>query len=426
MNTFTYTAFNSRGKLFRGSVQEKTWTQAIRRVKEMGLFPTSVKERPRRALAEKVKPAAKQASTAPRPGQAFWFIARIPLTLLTGFTRQMATLLEAGIPIVRALRSIEQQEENRSLRTILRQVIAEIEGGSTFSEALARHPRVFTRLYVNMIVAGETAGMLESTLARLADFMERSHKIHARIVSALFYPASVIAVAMGILMVLAVFVVPKFKEVFGDLTGGAPLPAFTESLLDSAQFMKSHLLSLLGGVAILVVAFKMIRATTAGRNGLDRLKLKLPIIGRIVRKAAIGRFARTLGTMLENGVPVLQALAIARETASNALFAQAIQQTHDRIKEGDTLVSPLQASGVFPATVISMIDAGEQTGAVPAMLLKVADGCDDDVDNNIASALSLLEPALIIFLAVIVGSIVIALFLPLVNFDPGAGAKPGE
>lgn len=418
MSTFAYIAFDSKGKLFRGRIQEKSWTQAIRRVKEMGLFPTSVKEKPRAALPERFKSTSYK--TPVRQPLAL-LGSHIGARTMIAFTRQLATLLEAGIPIVRALRSIEQQEENRKLRVVLREVIAEIEGGSTFSEALTRHPKIFSRLYVNMIVAGETAGMIESTLARLADFMERSHKIHARIVSASFYPAAVMFVAMGILIVLAVFVVPKFREVIGDLTGGTNLPAFTEFVLGSTQFIKSHLLQLFGLAVSAVLGFKMVSGTRAGHSRIDRLKLKLPVFGRIVRKAAIGRFARTLGTMLQNGVPVLQALVIARETASNALFARAIQQAHDRIKEGDTLAAPLHDSGVFPATVISMIDVGEQTGALPEMLLKVAETCDEDVDNNIASALSLLEPALIIFLAVVVGSIVVALFLPLVNPDIGGG-----
>ncbi len=432
MNTFTYTAFNSRGKLFRGSVQEKTWTQALRRVKEMGLFPTSVKEKShgsaRTSSAGKTKLPTPSAVAATRSRRPLSITGGISVRVLSAFTRQMATLLEAGIPILRALRSIIQQEENRTLRTILRKVITEIEGGGTFSEALARHPEVFSRLYVNMIVAGETAGMLESTLARLADFMERTQRIRSKIVSALFYPASVVLVAIGILTILMVFVVPKFKEVLGDLTGSKGLPPFTEFIFQSSQFVSSHLLYFAASAIVFIAALKLIHSTKSGRAAVDRIKLKLPLAGRITRKASIARFTRTLGTMLENGVPVLQALTISRETASNAIFARAIQETHERVKDGASLTDPLQASGIFPSTVISMIDVGEQTGALPNMLLKVAESCEDDVDNNITSALSLLEPALIIFLAVLVGSIVIALFLPLVGIidhGVGGGSKEG-
>ncbi len=426
MTIYAYTAFDSKGKLFRGSLQEKSWTQALRRVKEMGLFPTSVKEKPQRAAAEKVGPARDPARSHDQANRWPSFGGTVPTKVLTAFTRQMATLLEAGIPILRGLRCIEQQEENRALRVILGKVIGEIEGGSMFSEALARHPKVFNRLYINMIVAGETAGMLESTLARLANFMERSQKIRGKIVSSLFYPTAVMAVAIGILMILVVFVVPRFKEVFTELNAGKGLPPFTEFVLGSSQFIKSNLLYFLGSAAALIAVMRGLHSTKAGRGAFDRLKLKLPVLGRIARKAAIARFTRTLGTMLDNGVPMLQALTIARETASNTLIARAIQQTHDRVKDGDSLTTPLQGSGVFPAIVISMIDVGEQTGALPNMLLKVAETYDDDVDNAIASALSLLEPALIIFLAVIVGCIVIALFLPIIEWDPSPGSGDGQ
>ena len=415
MSTFAYTAFDAKGNPLQGDLQEKTWTQAIRRVKEMGLFPTSVKEKPRRAFAPKFKSAPARADAPTSNIRWSLPFRNVPPRVLTAFTRQMATLLDAGIPILKGLRCIAQQEENRVLRSILRQVIADIEDGSMFSEALTRHPRVFSRLYLNLIVAGETAGMLETTLARLADFMERSQKVRSKIVASLFYPASVISIAIGLLIVLAVFVIPRFKEVFSDLTGSGKLPDFTEYVLGSAGFVKEHLF-LLGAVsAALFVAFRLVRSTALGRIACDRFALRLPVLGRIMRKAIIARFTRTLGTMLENGVPVLQALAITRESTGNTVFSRAIQHTHDQVKDGETLTAPLQASGIFPATVIGMIDVGEQTGALPGMLLKVAETYDDDVDNSIASALSLLEPALILFLALVVGSIVIALFLPLIE-----------
>ena len=374
---------------------------------------------PRRARDEKIKPARRLAAVS-APEARPWFTSGIPNKVLTAFTRQMATLLEAGIPILRGLRSIEEQEENRALRAVLRELINEIEGGSMFSETLARHPKVFSRFYINMVVAGETAGMLDSSLARLADFLERTQRIRSKVVAALFYPAAVVVVATGILIVLAVFVIPKFKEVFADLTGSSSLPAFTEFVLGGSQYIKSHSQYFLGFALAIGAIFKVITATSAGRAVWDRLKLRLPVIGRIIRKAAIARFARTLGTMLENGVNILQALTIARETTSNAVFARAIHQTHAQIKDGDTLTAPLKEAGVFPTTVISMIDVGEQSGAMPAMLLKIANTYDDDVDNAMASALSLLA-VLIIFLALLV----IALFLPLIiaidkGFDSGA------
>jgi type IV pilus assembly protein PilC len=421
MTTFAYTAFDSRGKLFRGDIKERSWTQALRRVKEMGLFPTSVKERPRRR-GEKLKTGRRRAERIREGGRGGVFGGQISGGATTAFTRQLATLIDAGIPLIRGLRSIQEQEENKKLRAIVGELVKEIEGGSTLSEALDRHPRVFSRLYVKMVVAGEAAGAIDSTLVRLAEFMERALKIRRRIKGALVYPTAVLFVAVTILLALSVFVIPRFKAVFMDLTGSARLPAFTEFVLNSSQWIKDHLLVIAGGLTVVILAFRWVNATGAGRAAIDRLGLKLPVVGKIMRRAAIARLARTLGTMLQSGVPMLQALTIVRETATNMVFVQALQQTHDRVKDGDTLTSPLQRSGVFPATVISMIDVGEQTGALPEMLLRVADNYDEEVDNSIAAAMSLLEPALIVFLAVIVGIVVIALFLPII---PGGPGNPG-
>jgi type IV pilus assembly protein PilC len=420
MSTFAYTAFDSKGKLFRGDIEEKSWTQALRRVKEMGLFPASVKERARPLFRQKISGCeARRQTTASGPLLG----GRISAVRVTAFTRQLATLIDAGIPLIRGLRSMQEQEENRRLRTVIGELIKGIEGGSTLSETLERHPKIFSRLYVKMVVAGETAGMLEGALRRLADFMERAMKVRSRIKSALVYPTAVLFVAATIVAGLTTFVIPRFKSALADVTGRTQLPAFTEFVLNSSEYIKRHLLFFAGVIFALVIAYKFVNANAAGRVFLDGLKLKLPVVGRIIRKAAIAQLTRTLGTMLENGVPVLQALTIVRETTGNAIFAEAVRQTHDRVKDGDTLTSPLQRSGVLPATVISMIDVGEQTGALPNMLLRVADNYDEEVDNSIAAALSLLEPALIIFLGVIVGSIVVALFLAVFagGFDPAGG-----
>lgn len=425
MSNYAYVALDSKGKMFRGSIAEKSWTSAIRRVKEMGLFPTSVKEESRRAIVERLKATWQPTRTREVARPRRFAFGKIPAKVLTAFTRQLATLLDAGVSLVRGLRAIEQQEENRILRNVLRKIILDVEGGSQLSEALANHPKIFDKLYINMVVAGETAGMLESTLARLADFMERSQKIRSKIKAALFYPAAVISVATALLIFLSVWVIPRFQAVFADLFGGQPLPAFTQFVMGSSYFIRSHLIHLLVLTVAVVAAYKFTKATKKGLVAIDRVKLNLPVFGRINRKAAICRFARTLGTMLENGVPILQALTIARETTSNTVFARAIMQTHDRVKEGDGLTPPLHASGLFPATVISMIDVGEQTGALPNMLLKVADTYETEVDNSISAALSLLEPALIVFLAVVVGCVVIAMFLPIIVAGGGFGGDSG-
>jgi type IV pilus assembly protein PilC len=423
MSTFAYTAFDSKGKLFRGDIEEKSWTQALRRVKEMGMFPASVKERAQPLFRKKVKGQEARARGVAAKGPLFG--GRISAATITAFTRQLATLIDAGIPLIRGLRSMQEQEENRRLRAIIGELIKGIEGGSTLSETLERQPKVFSRLYVKMIVAGETAGILEGALGRLADFMERAMKVRSRIKAALVYPTAVLFVAATIVVGLTTFVIPRFKAALADVTGHSQLPAFTEFVLNSSEYIKRHMVLFAGVIFAAVMAYKFINANAAGRVLIDRLKLKLPVVGRIIRKAAIAQLTRMLGTMLENGVPVLQALTIVRETTGNVVFAEALKQTHDRVKDGDTLTSPLQRSGVLPATVISMIDVGEQTGALPRMLLRVADNYDEEVDNSIAAALSLLEPALIIFLGVIVGSIVIALFMAVFGgggFDPAGGS----
>lgn len=419
MMTYAYTAFDAKGKLFRGNIEEKTWTQALRRVKEMGLFPASVKERPERALREKFKLVTSRSPARGRGERVPVGGASISEKVIAPFTRQLATLIEAGIPLVRGLRSIQQQEENPRLRALIGQLCKDVEGGSTFSEALRRHPKVFSPLYVNMVVAGETAGVLEDTLARLAEFMERSQKVRSKIKAALIYPSAVMFVAISVIGVITMWVIPRIKPVFADFTGNNALPAFTEFVLNISQVIKNNSPFIALVVAAIIAGYKMTKATHNGRVLIDRLKLRLPVIGRIARKAAIARLSRTLGTMLHSGVPVLQALTISRETASNSVFADAIQKTHNRVKDGDTLTAPMQNCGVFPATVISMIDVGEQSGALPDMLLKVADNYDEEVETSIAAAMSLLEPALIIFLAVIVGTIVVALILPILGvIDP--------
>lgn len=420
MSTFVYTAFDAKGKEFSGQVKEKSWTQALRRVKEMGLFPTSVKERRERSWRECLPIVRPRVGTdSGRVGPS----GTVRPKTVAAFTRQLATLLEAGIPLLRSLRATREQEESRRFVRVLDDLIQDIESGCTFSEALGRHPKIFSRIYLKLVLAGEASGMLESTLARLADFMERTARLRAKIKAALIYPSAVLVVTFSILTILSMFVIPRFKAVFADLRGSSDLPAFTQYVLNSSQIIKDNFFYVLAGVAALVMAYKLAQRHRTGRMIIDRFKLKLPVLGRIIRKISVARFARTLGTMLQNGVPVLQALMIARDTTSNAILAQAVQQTHDRVQDGESLTAPLQASGVFPATVLSMIDVGEQTGALPDMLLKVADNYEADVDRAITAALSLLEPALIIFLAFIVGAVVIALFWPIIiiindGFDP--------
>jgi len=435
MPKYNYVAMDQRGKETKGTLEVASQNEAIGRVKEMGLFPTKivevdkVKEKPDRKAKGAVRKAGKAGG---KKGQINLNIqipglgGRVKSKVLTSFTRQLATLVDAGLPLLRGLRVLEKQERNATLRGIVGELALAIEGGSTFSEGLAQHPKVFNRLYVNMVKAGELGGVLEVVLTRLAEFMEKAQKIKGKVVAAMFYPVAVLIVATAILIVLMVVVIPKFKEVFAGLGEGRPLPQFTVIVLGISQTIKDHFFYTSIGVGVFVATFLFFIRTKFGRRIWDKFKLKVPVLGPVVSKVAISRFTRTLGTLVSSGVPILQALTIVKETSGNVIVSNAVGAVHDSVKEGETITAPLEASGVFPPMVVSMVDVGEQTGALPEMLLKIADNYDEEVDNAVAAMTSLLEPIMIICLAVIVGSIVIAMFLPLIDLMNALGGPGGE
>jgi type IV pilus assembly protein PilC len=337
------------------------------------------------------------------------------------FTRQLATLIDSGLPLLRGLTVLGKQEPNPVLRTTISALGESVQGGSTFSESLAQHPRIFNKLYVNMVKAGELGGVLEVVLNRLAEYQEKAHKLKNKIVSAMVYPVIVMFIAVSILLFLMVFIVPKFKDMFSEM-GDQELPmisqvvfGFSDFLITSNVWIIPNVVWILLAGVIFYLSFAAWGRTPKGRNFVDALKLKLPIFGDIQRKSAVSRFSRTLGTLVTSGVPILQALNITKETAGNVVISHAIGQVHEAVKEGESIVTPLQASGVFPNMVISMVDVGEETGQLPEMLLKVADVYDDEVDNAVTALTSILEPIMIVFLALVVGSVVFALFLPLIK-----------
>jgi type IV pilus assembly protein PilC len=420
MSSYSYVAIDPRGMETRGSLEVATQSEALQRIKEMGLFPTKILEsRQLRTSRHGTRAFARKT-----PLIRLWPVRGAKTRTLTVFTRQLATLLEAGMPLLRSLRTLQEQAEDRRLREVLAELSLAIESGNSFAEALEMQPKVFNRLYVNMIKAGEVGGAMDVALRRLAEFMEKAQKIKGKVKAAMFYPCAVILVAIGIVTLLMVYVLPKFKEVFEGLANGIPLPAFTRFVLSISDALKAHLPMVgvsVGGVAILW--FLALR-TKWGRNAFDRFKLVMPLVGPVFRKAAISRFTRTLGTLVSSGVPILQALTIVKETAANEAVSKVIATMHGRVKEGDPMAPTLKASGLFPAMVASMVDVGEQTGALPEMLIKVADNYDEEVDNSVSAMTSLLEPIMIVFLAVMVGSIVIAVFLPIVHLD--FGAPPGS
>jgi len=428
MPKFSYVAMDSRGKETKGTLDVANQNEAIGRIKEMGFFPTKVVE-------DKGAPAAaasakKAAAKGKKGGVNLNLQIKIPglsgrvkSKVLCTFTRQLATLVQAGLPLLRGLRVLQKQEKSANLKTILGDLAVSIEGGSTFSEALAQHPKVFNRLFVNMVKAGEIGGVLEVVLKRLSEFMEKAQKIKGKVIAAMFYPCAVMVVATGIMAILMVMVIPKFKEIFeGTLGEGAGgLPGFTVFVLSISEAIKDHFGRTCLQILTVVIIFNIFIRLKFGRKVWDQFKLKVPVLGPVVSKVAISRFTRTLGTLVSSGVPILQALTIVKETSGNVIISHAVTSVHESVKEGETITAPLESSGVFPPMVISMVDVGEQTGALPEMLMKIADNYDEEVDNAVAAMTSLLEPIMIVFLAVVVGSIVIAMFLPLIKLMETVG-----
>ena len=432
MPKFNYVAMDQHGKETKGTLEVATQNEAIGRVKEMGLFPTKIVEVDKAGKGDKKDGKAPKKAAAKGKKGGMQINIKIPglggkvkAKVLTTFTRQLATLVDAGLPLLRGLRVLEKQERNPTLKNVIGELALSIEGGSTFSEGLAQHPKIFNRLFINMVKAGELGGVLEVVLNRLSEFMEKAQKIKGKVIAAMFYPVAVLVVATAILMILMIKVIPSFEQVFLGMGEGRPLPAFTRLVLGVSRAVKDNILMTLGIVAVVVILFTLFKKTKFGRHAWDKFKLKMPVIGPVVSKVAISRFTRTLGTLISSGVPILQALTIVKETAGNVIISNAVNSVHESVKEGETITAPLEASGIFPPMVISMVDVGEQTGALPEMLLKIADNYDDEVDNAVAAMTSLLEPIMIVFLAVIVGSIVIAMFLPLIDLMNTLGGEGG-
>lgn len=425
MPAFAYTALDARGQEVSDTLEAASEQEAIQALRQAGYYPTSVLEAGKAAKAAKAKgakaPKAKGTGLKKDINISIPFLERKtikPKTLMI-FTRQLATLIDSGLPLLRGLTVLGKQEPDPVLRKTIGKLADSVQGGSTFSDGLGQHPKIFNKLYINMVKAGELGGVMELVLVRLADFQEKAQKLKNKVVSAMFYPVIVLVIAIAIMAFLLVYIVPKFEQIFADMLGGKPLPALTEFVIGTSRFVQGNFLLIAGAVVLFIIAYSLIARTEKGRAVIDAILLRLPLFGDLIKKSAISRFSRTLGTLVTSGVPILQALNITRDTAGNVVLANSIQNVHDSVKEGESIVTPLEKSGVFPPMVVSMIDVGEETGQLPEMLLKIADVYDDEVDNTVAGLTSLLEPIMIVFLAVVVGTIVIALFLPLISIISG-------
>jgi type IV pilus assembly protein PilC len=409
MPTYSYTAVDSRGKQANGTVEASDQNDAITQIRQLGYYPQRLDETRQEEAA-----ASKSETKAPKKKGG-----KVKSKVLTIFTRQLATLIEAGLPLLRSLKTLQRQERNPVMRNTMNDLGEAVESGGTFSEALNQHPRIFDKLYVNMVKAGELGGVLEIVLTRLAEFQEKSQKIKGKVVAAMVYPLVVLVIAAAILTFLLIFIVPKFQQIFQDALPGKPLPGITIFVIDCSHFLVDKWYLVLGGIAGCVVGYKALSSTAAGVMFLDRIALKIPVFGDLTSKTAISRFSRTLGTLISSGVPILQALNITRDTAGNTVVANAISKIHDSVKEGESVVGPMEASSIFPPMVTSMVQVGEETGQLPDMLVKVADVYEAEVDNVVTGLTSILEPIMIVMLAVIVGTIVIALFMPMVGLITG-------
>ncbi len=426
MAVFQYAALDAQGVEIKDEIEALSQKEAITKIRNLGYFPTKVNTR------SASKKTGARAASAPKKRRGAG--GAVKVKAITQFARQLSTLQDAGLPILRSLRILEEQQKSGTFKKVIGYVGDDIEGGSTLSEALARHPRAFDRLMVGMVAAGETGGVLDLILARVADFMEKAQKLKARVKSAMVYPMVVLGAAFFILLGLMLFVVPSFKTAIAEMTGGKELPMITQVVLGISRWIAMgpiipgtdfHLPYLgwpVGGWVLLVPApfimgliMAMIRRFQKGRVVLDTINLRLPVMGQLSSKVAVTRWTRTLGTLIGAGVPILDALTVTRETAGNEIFAAMLGKVHNSIRQGDTFAAPLKQSKTVDLLVSNMVAVGEETGDLDKMLLKIADNYDEQVDVLVASLMSMLEPIMIVVLGAVVMVIVLAIFLPMIG-----------
>ena len=395
-NSYTYTVRDKTGREITGSLEADNSDVLAGKLRQMGYFVVSIEE-------VKISAAKKEIHI---------FGAKVGLQDKTIFTRQFATMINAGLPLIKCLSILSQQTESNTLADIITDCQKEVEAGRSLSEALSKHPEAFSALYVSMVRAGELGGMLDDVLLRVANQMERDAEIRARVKSAMTYPVVVFGITIMLLSAMIIFVVPKFASMFETL--GGKLPTLTQVLVNISHFLAGW-----GGLVIviviigMVIVFRRIKATKAGRLAIDRVKLRMPVVGTLFHKTAMSRFSRTLGTLLASGVPILGALEITGDTTGNAVVTQALDNVREGVKEGETIASPLTEAKVFPPMVTQMIAIGEETGALDVMLAKVAEFYDSEVNTAVDGLTAMMEPILIVFLGGSVGLIVVALYMPI-------------
>ncbi len=407
MAKFKYIALDKEGRELSGVIESTSENRARKELAAQGFSVSRIAEVA--AIASDKKASAAKAK---KP----LFGTGVNKENITVFSRQLSTLLKAGLPLLRALEVIGRQEKNPYFKAVVEQLADNVRTGNKFSDGLSQHPKIFDKLYVNMAKAGEAGGVLDVVLDRLSTFQEKALKTTNKVKSAMVYPIVIMGVAVAIVAILMIFVVPQFQKIFTDmLKGNARMPALTQMIIDISDFMKENYI-LTGLIIVGVILFvKIFFKTKIGIRVWDTAALKLPKIGDLVMKSTVARFTRTFGTLLASGVPILEALTITRGTIKNSLISDALSRVHDRVRDGENLSTPLDQQNIFPTMVTSMVEVGEETGQLPEMLNRIADNYDDEVDNSVGAITSVIEPIMIVFLAVVVGTIVIALFLPIIQ-----------
>jgi type IV pilus assembly protein PilC len=402
MPVFTYVGKSKRGRVLKGELEAVDERIARIQLKRKSIEVTKLKKKPK-DIFENVS----------------FMQPKVTKKDLVIFTRQFSTMIDAGLPLVQGLNILSEQMENKTFKGMLKQITKDVEGGSTLADALNRHPRVFDALFVNLIAAGEVGGILDTILQRLAAYIEKSEKLKSKVKGALVYPIAVLIIGVLVLVVIMVFVMPVFEEMFSSL--GEGLPALTQLVLDISNFMKSNIHLMIGGLIVVIWGFRRYRRTSSGKRVIDKGLLKLPIFGELIRKVAVARFTRTLGTMVSSGVPILDALEITARTSGNVVIEEVIYEARASIAEGQTIAEPLSESGIFPGMVTQMISVGESTGALDSMLEKIANFYDDEVDAAVSGLTALMEPLMMMFLAGALGPIIIAMYLPIFGMAAAMG-----
>lgn len=391
MPMYEYTARNATGQIQKGQLEAQNPEEVNAHLRKNRMMLVSVRQAPK--------------------GISFGGKPRVKIRDTVIFTRQFATMINAGLPLVQSLTILAQQTENKTLKDVTKAVVYDVESGNTLADAFSKHPKAFSDLYVNMVAAGEAGGILDTILLRLATFLEKSDALIRKVKSAMIYPGVIFTVAGAAIAILLIFVIPTFQTMFASVGMDLPLP--TRIVIGASQLLINYWWAILGAIGLTIFAFNRYRATEGGRRNVDAMMLRLPVLGDLLRKSAVSRFTRTLGTLISSGVSILDGLEITAKTAGNRVVHDAVMQSRASIAGGDTIAAPLEKSKVFPPMVISMISVGEQTGGMDEMLSKIADFYDEEVDVAVGALLSLMEPIMIVVLGVIVGGMVVAMYLPI-------------